>query len=70
MNPKLHKTIEQCLIHCNTRKRLDSKTIKAYRIDLHQFEVFMENEDSPLNKDSLSLYINHIHGLYKPKTIK
>ena len=29
--------IENYLEYCRTQKRLDKKTLKAYRIDLHQF---------------------------------
>lgn len=33
----LQTLIENYLVHCNNQKRLDSKTLKAYRIDLTQF---------------------------------
>ena len=33
----LQITIENYLEYCRIQKRLDSKTLKAYRIDLRQF---------------------------------
>ena len=70
MNQELHHMIQTYLNHCKGRKHLDSKTLKAYRIDLQQFLLFLGDAENPLSKDSLSLYIDHVHGLYKPKTIK
>lgn len=36
----LNKMITEYLEYCEFRKRLDPKTLKAYRIDLHQYEIF------------------------------
>lgn len=33
----LQNHIDNYLVHCQTQKRLDAKTLKAYRIDLRQF---------------------------------
>ena len=57
--------------YCISQKRLDSKTIKAYRIDLTQFishisEVCIED----INQDTLEQYISHLHQTYQPKTVK
>lgn len=60
---------EKYLKYCEKQKELDSKTIKAYRIDLQQFEDFMEKYDC-VNKESLNQYLTYIHGIYKQKTIK
>ena len=34
---KIHNDIDEYLIYCEAQKRLDIKTIKAYKIDLIQF---------------------------------
>ena len=70
MNQELHQLTQDYLKRCKLRKHLDTKTLKAYRIDLQQFETFVGNDEAPLSKNTLTLYINHIHELYKPKTIK
>lgn len=36
---------EKYLEYCKSQKRLDYKTIKAYRIDLKQFTSFCNNTD-------------------------
>lgn len=33
----LNNEIKEYLIYCDTQKRLDEKTLKAYKIDLTQF---------------------------------
>lgn len=66
----LKEMIQKYLEHCQVRKRLDSKTIKAYRIDLLQFEQLVGVEENPLVKENLMIYINYVHKNYKPKTIK
>lgn len=38
---KLQDRLEQYLEYCIYRKELDSKTVKAYRIDLNQFFSFV-----------------------------
>lgn len=39
----LFATTENYLEYCKTQKRLDNKTIKAYRTDLIQFVSFFNN---------------------------
>lgn len=57
--------------YCEYQKRLDSKTLKAYRIDLRQFSEYLQIlniEDITLS--SLERHIVHLHKKYKPKTVK
>lgn len=54
--------------HCQKMKGLDKKTIKAYRIDLKQFYVYMSNK--LVDKNLLQSYLMHLHDKYKPKTVK
>jgi len=56
--------------YCKYRKNLNVKTLKAYSIDLHQFQDFVRTYDNPYNKITLNLYITNIHKQYQPKTIK
>ena len=57
------------LYYCQFRKKLDSKTIKAYKIDLKQFIEFSPENILVTNKDVLSSYITYLHKQYKPKTV-
>ena len=66
---KLH--IKKYLNYCSLQKRLDSKTIKAYRIDLTQFANHIaETQLTEITQDTLELYISHLHQNYQPKTVK
>ncbi|MDE6606914.1 MAG: tyrosine-type recombinase/integrase [Lachnospiraceae bacterium] len=56
--------------YCEYRKRLDSKTLKAYRIDLRQFETFCINLPDCFAKSSVDDFITSLHKQYKPKTVK
>ena len=56
---------------CQFQKRLDSKTLKAYRIDLTQFiQHISVNDISEVSPDILEKYIVTLHQQYKPKTVK
>ena len=55
------------LNYCQTRKKLSPQTLKAYEIDLKQFEQFCHNDFS---KSSLCNYVETMHEQYKPKTVK
>lgn len=66
----LQHFIAQYLRDCQYQKGLDSKTIKAYRIDLTQFSKFMDKNSCDLTREGLMEYITQLHQQYKPKTIK
>jgi integrase/recombinase XerD len=55
---------------CRYQKNLNPKTLKAYKIDLSQFLLFMKNTDGELSRGNLSEYSAALHKTYKPKTIK
>jgi integrase/recombinase XerD len=56
---------------CEYQKKLDQKTLKAYRIDLRQFKDFFAcQSDVVMSKRELSKYIIHLHQDYKPKSVK
>ena len=62
------KRVEDYLEYCKYRKELDEKTLKAYKIDLKQYFVFVSN-DNP-QKDEIEKYITELHKKYKQKTVK
>lgn len=66
----LDNYIADYLEYCEFRKRLDTKSIKAYRIDLKQYDAFTCNSHDYLSKNTLDLYITNLHKQYKPKTVK
>lgn len=68
--PTLEKLITEYLDHCNTHKKLDFKTIKAYRIDLNQFLSLISVNTLPITKEILMEYLSTIHKMYQPRTIK
>ena len=56
---------------CISRKNLDSKTVKAYSIDLKQFTDFVFLKDIQCNtKKTIEEYIDILHNKYKPKSVK
>lgn len=59
--------VQRFLDHCKTRKALNDKTIKAYRIDLNQFAKYTNNTFS---KEVICRYIDTLHEQFKPKTIR
>lgn len=68
---KLEALINNYLEYCEYHKNLDKKTLKAYSIDLRQFENYISGSGNDFSaKISLSHYITEVHKLYKPKTIK
>ncbi len=67
----LETNIQRYLFHCKEQRRLDDKTLKAYRIDLTQFSQLVKAEHiAELNVDVLEKYIATLHQSYKPKTVK
>ena len=64
----LQKWVEQYLTACKYQKALDTKTIKAYRIDLSQFSLFAGQGDERKEINRLVLQIalvliQHLHVL-------
>lgn len=66
----LNDYVTEYLEYCEYRKRLDRKTLKAYRIDLKQYADYLQNISEFYSKDNLDKYITHLHKQYKPKTVK
>ena len=67
----LQTIFEEYIAFCQYQKRLDQKTLNAYKTDLKQFSqqlhsISVEN----VTPDMLENYISHLHQNYKPKTAK
>lgn len=62
---------ENYLRYCETQKRLDWKTLKAYRTDLGQFITFFNNTSiNTISISDIEKYIGFLHQNFKPKTAK
>lgn len=71
MKTKNQSHLSNYLAYCTAQKKLDSKTIKAYMIDLNQFLCFIEDtEIEELSIPILESYISSLHAHYKSKTVK
>ena len=66
----LNNYVAKYIEYCEYRKRLDQKTLKAYRIDLKQYADYLPDNLEFYAKDNLDEYITHLHKQYKPKTVK
>ena len=64
----MQEYIKKYLIICELQKKLDSKTLKAYRIDLRQFDEFLMG--APASKEVLSRYIMEMNSKFKPRSVK
>lgn len=63
--------IEQYLLKNELQNNLDYKTIKAYRIDLDQFNEFIKKSENKISKEIISEYIYTLkYKNYAIKTIK
>ncbi len=58
--------VDEFLSYCRYHKKLSEKTIRAYNIDLSQYENFSDE----LSKQALWNYIEYLNKKYKPKTAK
>ena len=62
---------EGYLYHCLTRKRLDAKTVRAYRTDLNDFSDHLKTQDGDyLDKKCIGCYIDTLHQSKAPRTVK
>ncbi len=66
----LKNCITEYLEHCEYRKRLDRKTLKAYHTDLKQYEIFCSRITDYTAKDIVDSFITDLHKKYKAKTVK
>lgn len=63
--------VNKYLEFCQEQKRLDAKTLKAYKIDLRQFSEYLEEVSiTSLSTEMLEDYLSKLHQIYKPRTVK
>ncbi|WP_339101747.1 tyrosine-type recombinase/integrase [Candidatus Enterococcus clewellii] len=68
--------IEKQLLHayfdyCMFQKKLDKKTLKAYKIDMNQFFLFVEeHHHSTITRSTIESYIEHMGKRFKTSSIK
>lgn len=65
---KLIEQVTPYLEFCEYRKKLDTKSIKAYRIDLKQFFNYLNGREP--DKILIESYITELHKRFKQKTVK
>ena len=67
----LDEQISNYLEYCQYQRRLDDKSLKAYRIDLRQFsQQHIKIIITDITSDMLEKYITILNKTYKPKTVK
>ena len=66
----LEQQIHSYLLFGRHQKNLNEKTIKAYRIDLKQFAVYLEQGQREISKDAISDYIMDMNHRFKPRSVK
>ena len=66
----LGRLVKQYLRVCQNQRRLDAKTIKAYRIDLEQLASFLSLQAENLTKTKIAAYISDLNQKYKPRTVR
>ena len=57
--------ISEYLNYCEYRKQLNFKTIKAYKIDLNQYNSFCLDISDPFSKKAVDSYITELFKHYK-----
>lgn len=67
---RLETLITNYMKNCESIKKLDKKTLKAYRIDLAQFQTFMLSYPDFEDKNAINDYISLLHDQFKPRTTK
>lgn len=66
----LSKVIKQYIENCKYMKGLNDKSIKAYSIDLNQFEKWCTGNTAWDTKQNLEDYIKHLYKNFKPRSAK
>ncbi len=62
--------IEHYLFYCKNQRRLDGKTVNAYKNDLNQFCIYYGEDEVQVHKEVITAFIIKMHEEYKPKTVK
>ena len=67
----LQKCMEDYLKYCQTQKRLDEKTLRAYRTDLSQFCKYIQSTNIlDITPELIEDFFADLHQKHKPRTVK
>lgn len=67
----LENLVDKYLNVCENQNNLNNKTVKAYKLDLKQYILFLDKEENYYRKDTLCKYIEMLHlRAYSVKTVK
>lgn len=64
------KLMEEYLYYGLKQRKLDEKTVRAYRVDLRQFSEFCAQKELVTEKAIIRQYVLYLHETYKQKTVK
>lgn len=71
MNNEITSIVDDYITYCKIQKRLDIKSLRAYRIDLTQFFDFFHNISiNTISISNIEAYIGYLNQNFKPKTAK
>lgn len=62
--------LQNYLNHCRYEKRLDAKTLKAYKTDIEQFSYYVAESNGNYDKECIQAYIASLHSKYAVKSVK
>lgn len=63
--------IDDYLERCECERRLDAKTVRAYRCDLDQFcEWVLLQENEGFSRETLRMYLAHLNSSYAPTSVR
>ena len=63
--------VDSYLNDCQYRKRLDAKTVRAYRADLKDFTQYLDREHADyLDKRALVGFVEMLHKIRAPRTVR
>lgn len=62
--------IDKYIVFCRDHRRLDPKTIKAYTIDLKDFQRFLCHGTFQFNRKAIEEYIRKLSRTHKPASVK
>lgn len=64
------KLMEEYLYYGLKQRKLNEKTVRAYRVDLRQFSEFCAQKELVTEKAIIRQYVLYLHETYKQKTVK
>ena len=62
--------ISEYLVVCQYQRKLNEKTVKMYRIDLLQFQDYLDQRGMELVRESIAQYVMHMNKKYRPRSVR